>query len=101
MAVLRGIEELEAKLKELERSVQANALMSALKENVEPTRARAAELAPVGDPSKDPHAGRLKAHEGMAAVPSLSSAKVAVVHVGPLLDAFYGLFDEIGTAFMV
>src|SRR5262249_20851830 len=42
-----GLEELESKLRDLERSVQAKALMSALKENVEPTRVRAAELAPV------------------------------------------------------
>ncbi len=97
--VIRGIEELDAKLRDLDRSVQAKALMSSLKEHAEITRARAADLAPVGDPSEgDPHAGRLKAHEDIATVPSLSSSKVAVVRVGPRLDAFYGLFQEIGTA---
>lgn len=98
MAVLRGIEELEQKLRELDRTVQAKCLMSALKEHVEVTRARAADNAPVGDPKEDPHAGRLKAHEDIATVPSLSSAKVAIVRVGPRIDSFYGLFQELGTA---
>lgn len=101
MAILNGIEELEAKLRELDLRTQASALMGSLKESAEVTRLRAAELAPVGDPAVDPHAGRLKAHEGMATVPSQSNARTALVRVGPLLDAFYGLFDEIGTAHMV
>lgn len=93
MAVIQGIDQLESKLAELERSVRAKLLRTALKEAAELTRARAAELAPV-------LTGKLKAHEIVSVATSQSNSNTAVVRVGPDRQAFYGLFDEIGTAHM-
>ena len=93
MAVLQGIEHLEAKLKELELSIQRKMLTTSLKEAADITRTRAAELAPY-------LTGRLKEHEIVVTVPSQSNAQTALIRVGPAKDAFYGLFDEIGTAHM-
>jgi HK97 gp10 family phage protein len=93
MAVLEGIDELDAKLKRLDLTVRAKMLMTALKKNVEPTRAGSAQRAPV-------LTGNLATHQAIATVPSLSNALTAVVRVGPERKAFYGTFDEFGTKFM-
>ncbi len=98
MAVIQGIEQLESKLAELERVVRRKMLTVALKEAAEITRARAADLAPVlKELDKRREAGRLKAHE-IVSVSQQSDSNTAVVRVGPDKTAFYGLFEEIGTA---
>ena len=91
--VVRGTEDLLNKLESLTRVAAAEALMQSLVNNVEPTRQLASEKAPI-------RTGRLRMHEIVKSVPPLSSRFIAVVRVGPDMSAFYGLFDEIGTAHM-
>jgi HK97 gp10 family phage protein len=93
VAVLQGIEALDAKLAAIDRSVRQRMLMRALKENVEPTRSLAGQLSPL-------RTGRLAAGEKIASVPSLSNADTATVRVGPARKVFYGLFNENGTIHM-
>ena len=90
MAVIQGLEQLDAKLAELERTVRRKMLVVALKEAAEITRAQASALAPV-------RTGRLKEHE-IISVSQQSDSNTAVVRVGPDRSAFYGLFEELGTA---
>jgi len=91
MAVIQGIEELESKLADMERSVRRKVLRAAVKQAAELTRTRAAELAPV-------LTGKLKGNEIISVVDSLSTSNSVVVRVGPGMKTFYGLFDEFGTA---
>lgn len=92
MPVLQGIEQLDSKLNQLKFSVQQKMLMAALKKSAEVTRLRAAENAPV-------LTGKLRGAIRVATAPSLSSAYVAVVRVGPSRKGFYGSFQEFGTSF--
>ncbi len=91
--VLNGVEELEGKLNKLARDVQRKLLTTALKNAADLTRERASELAPV-------RTGRLKKEEIIVKVGAESTLDHAVVRVGPSKDAFYGLFQEIGTIHM-
>jgi len=93
LAVIQGIEALEAKLQGIARSVRQKLLLKTLKEAVEQTRDLAAQLAPR-------RTGRLSRGEKIATVPSLSNADTATVRVGPARSVFYGLFNEAGTVHM-
>lgn len=91
--VLEGMQELQGRLNQLDRNVRKKLLTETLLEAAEITRARAAELAPV-------RTGRLRREQIIKKVSAESTADTGVVLVGPSRNAFYGLFQELGTAFM-
>ncbi len=91
MAILGGYDQFEAALTRLDRTVQGKILIDALKDAAEPMRDRAAQLAPV-------LTGNLQAHEIISVARGTSTSSYATVRVGPSMDAYYGIFDELGTA---
>lgn len=92
--LIRGLDELEAKLKKLSRVGQRKVLQKALKIGAEPIRQEAEDTAP-----RD--TGRLAENEIVSLSQAESAPDQAVVKIGPSMQAFYGLFDELGTVFMV
>lgn len=88
---IRGLEQFEAKLSSLGLDIQRKYLMDAVKAGAEVIRQEASEEAPR-------LTGRLSNREIIVKVPSQSSAYEANVRIGPAMDAFYGVFEEKGTA---
>ncbi len=91
---IRGLEEFESKLSSLALDIQRKYLMDATKAGAEPIRQEASQEAPR-------LTGHLSDREIVVGVPSQSNAYEATVRIGPAMDAFYGVFDEKGTAHMV
>ena len=92
-----GLEAFEQRLKSLEATVQQALLVKAAKEGAELIRAEAERRAPRLKYSAHPrrYAGLL-AHSQMLSVAEQTANEV-VVRIGPSKDAFYGLFQELGT----
>ncbi len=91
MPILNGLEKLESKLNDIALTVQRKALIKATKRGGELIRQEAQARAPR-------RTGRLAENEIMVLRNSENTATDVVVRVGPALTAFYGLFEEIGTA---
>ncbi len=93
MAVIQGIEELEARLSRMSLEVQRKVLLAATKEGGEIIRKGGEDAAPV-------LSGVLRDNETVSTVTSESNAYYVLLRIGPNRRAFYGGFDEFGTAFM-
>lgn len=91
MPTLLGIEQFENKLRDLALTVKRKALVKAVKRGGELIRAEAASRAP-----RD--TGTLAENEVVSLRNSENSADEVTVRIGPAKKAFYGLFEEIGTA---
>jgi HK97 gp10 family phage protein len=88
---IEGLEDFEAKLKALEFAVQKESLIAAVKAGAEIIRAEAEARAPR-------RTGTLAEEEMITVVES--TAFEVVAKIGPSKEAFYGLFQELGTAHM-
>ena len=91
MAVIQGIEQLEAKLKKLPLALQRKVLTDAVKQGGEIIRQGAANAAPV-------LTGQLAANEIISVVASESNAYYVLIRIGPRRKNFYGIFEEFGTS---
>jgi HK97 gp10 family phage protein len=91
MAVIQGIEQLEAKLNKLPLALQRKVLTDAAKEGAEIIRQGAASAAPV-------LTGQLAANEIISTVASESNAYYVLLRIGPRRKNFYGIFEEFGTS---
>lgn len=89
--VIEGMPELEAKLKALERVAQKQILMDAVKEGAELIRASAEERAP-----RD--TGQLAESIMFTLAGGDNIATEVTAKIGPRKSAFYGIFQEFGTA---
>ncbi len=93
MPILEGIEHFESKLRDLALTVQRKALLGATRKGAELIRAKAAELAPR-------LSGKLADMEITKLATAQNSATEITIQIGPARSAFYGVFDEFGTAHM-
>lgn len=91
MATLEGIDQLDAKLKRLTLEVERKCLQRATKDGAEVIRAEMGRTAPK-------LTGHLSERIIISVVASESNAYYTLVRIGPARDAFYGQFDEFGTA---
>ena len=88
-----GGKELVAALGTLSKAMSKKILIESLKDAAEPMRARMARLAPKGDPQG------VNLSQSMEVMTSRGQdALEAAVAVGPTKEAFYGSFQEFGTA---
>lgn len=92
-SIIEGLPELEAKLNKLALSVQGRLLLRAVKSGAEPIRAEAGREAPRGATL------RLSRSQIISIAQSESNAFYVAARIGPSRKAFYGLFQEEGTAF--
>ncbi len=88
-----GMKEFLDALDDLSYSNQKKVLVAALKKGAEPIRIEAGNRAPVGD------TGNLSQSQMITTAGQDATIDQVSVLIGPELDAFYGLFQEIGTAF--
>jgi HK97 gp10 family phage protein len=89
---IQGFPELDANLKSLAYSVQKKVLTKAAKAGAEPIRAEAEARAPVGETHN------LAESQMISMAGTDSDINQVTVKIGPAIGAFYGLFEEIGTA---
>ena len=91
---VNGLDELLAKLGEMESLVtQKRIVARAVRAGAEPIRARAEELAP-----DDPTTPGSRIKEGMMITVTEQTATEAIGKIGPARFAFFGTFQEFGTA---
>ena len=94
---IEGLEDLEAKLKRLSLDVQGVHLRAATEQGAEVVRDLASQLAPrSADGSRGNPPGFLAENIALEVQFTRTQDK-AEVHVGMNKDAFYGLFQELGT----
>ncbi len=90
---IAGMREFLDALNELDYTKQKKVLQKAVREGAEPIRVEAGNRAPVGE------TGNLRQSQMITAAGQGATIDEVSVKIGPELDAFYGLFQEIGTAF--
>lgn len=92
--IIQGMAGFREKLKRMDYAVREKTLIAAVKKGGEVLRVEMEATAPR-------RTGKL-AREEMVSVPRAdSNAYEAVARIGPSRKAFYGVFDEFGTAHMV
>lgn len=91
MAVLQGLDQFDRALKQLSLVTQGQLLKQAVKKGAELIREEAENRAP-----RD--TGTLAEEEIVSVVAGESNAFEATVKIGPSKKAFYGFFQEFGTA---
>jgi len=92
--IIVGMDALQAKLRELDRTMQRDLLIEAAQAGAEIVRHAAAANAP-----RD--TGELAENMTTRVSTSLSDSREGSVDVGPDRDEWYGFFVEFGTAFMM
>jgi len=90
---IAGMSEFLDALNQLDYTKQKKVLMKAVREGAEPIRIEAGNRAPRGE------TGNLSESQMVTAAGQDSDINEVSVKIGPEIDAFYGLFQELGTAF--
>lgn len=90
---IAGMREFLDALESLDYTRQKQVLMKAVREGAEPIRVEAGNRSPKGE------TGNLSESEMITAAGLDNDINSVGVKIGPEIDAFYGLFQEIGTAF--
>lgn len=90
---IAGMAEFLDALESLDYTRQKQVLMKAVREGAEPIRVEAGNRSPRGE------TGNLSESEMITAAGQDNDINSVSVKIGPEIDAFYGLFQEIGTAF--